>query len=64
MVVRPIAKLSDRLAARMAKPIELRVTTMGFRPFLAAIRQQTLCLEPVFTAHLRPEQLQGSRASD
>jgi hypothetical protein len=32
---------------------------MGFRPFLAAIRQQTLCLGPVFTAHLRPEQLQG-----
>ena len=37
---------------------------MGFRPFLAAIGQQTLCLEPVFKAHLRPEQLQGSRASD
>lgn len=43
----------------MAKPIELRVTTMGFRPFLAAIRQQTLCLETVFKAHLRPEQLHG-----
>jgi hypothetical protein len=26
---------------------------MGFRPFLAAIMQQTLCLEPVFAAHLR-----------
>jgi hypothetical protein len=37
---------------------------MGFRPFLPAIRQQTLCLEPVFKAHLRPEQLQGSLASD
>jgi hypothetical protein len=37
---------------------------MGFRPFLAAIRQQTLCFEPVFKAHLRPEQLQGSLASD
>jgi hypothetical protein len=37
---------------------------MGFRPFLAPIGQQTLCLEPVFKAHLRPEQLQGSQASD
>jgi hypothetical protein len=26
---------------------------------LAAIRQQTLCLETVFKAHLRPEQLHG-----
>jgi hypothetical protein len=52
------------LAARMAMPIELRVTTKGFRPLLAAIRQQTLCLEAVFKAHLRPEQHQGSRASD
>ena len=50
---------SNRRAARMAKPIELRVATMGFRQSLAAIRQQTLCLEPVFKAHLRPEQLQG-----
>jgi hypothetical protein len=37
---------------------------MGFRPFLPAIRQQTLCLKPVFKAHLMPEQLQGSLASD
>jgi hypothetical protein len=48
----------------MTKPIELRVTTMGFRSFLAHIRQQTLCLEAVFKAHLRPEQLHGSLASD
>jgi hypothetical protein len=37
---------------------------MGFRSFLAASKQQTLCLEAVFKAHLRPEQLHGSRASD
>ncbi len=37
---------------------------MGFRPFLAAIRQQTLCLKPVFKAHLMPERLLGSQASD
>ena len=48
------------------KPVSLKASPSQkiFRPFLAAIRQQTLCLEPVFKAHLRPEQLQGSRASD
>jgi hypothetical protein len=48
----------------MTKAIELRVMTMGLGPFLAAVRQQTLCPESVFKAHLRPEQLEGSRASD
>jgi hypothetical protein len=64
MVVKPIAKLSEYARCTNGQAIELRVTTMGFRPFLAAIRQQTLRPKPVFKAHIRPEQLQGSRASD
>jgi len=35
---------------------------MGFRHCLAAKGQQTLCLDAVFKAHLRPNQLQASWA--
>jgi hypothetical protein len=62
MMIRPIAKLSEMAAARMARPFELRVKTMGFRHCLAAKGQQTLCLDAVFKAHLRLNQLQASWA--
>jgi hypothetical protein len=62
MMIRPIAKLSEMAAARMARPFELRVKTMGFRHCLAAKGQQTLCLDAVFKAHVRPNQLQASWA--
>jgi len=62
MMVRPIAKLSEYGRCTNGPAFELRVTTMGFRHCLAAKGQQTLCLDAVFKAHLRPNQLQASWA--
>jgi hypothetical protein len=50
MVVKPIVKLSELAGCNGSK---------GFGPFLAAIRERTLCLDAVLKAHLRRDQLRG-----
>jgi hypothetical protein len=61
MVVRPIAKLSEYAAARMTWPIEHRCYDDGLPNILGSKRRQTLFLDAVFKAHLRPDQLSRRR---
>jgi hypothetical protein len=69
MVVRPIAKLSEEGPYQECpshRPSMLR--RRAFRPFFAAIWQQTLsamqCLDAAFKAPLRLDQLQESPTRD
>jgi hypothetical protein len=54
MAVRPIAKLSEGRCNG----------SNGLRPFLVAIRQQTLCLDAALKASLSRDQLRGWRGLD